>query len=1805
MKRFSAGIRWVALIALTLALVLGNVPQAAYAADAVDQITLYGGLASAIGAAPQADDGALNGVAWSANGQTMELYLTPAQLGFDEPLLVRDIEGISYQTKKSGGQGDVDWTFYIYTKDLDPDNSPWYGVRLNAEPYFAINPDAPANTWNTWSSREGKNQLRFFDADASGFYGTTNDPTLYELVAGETFTWPNGKEVAYRDREVLTFRLGTGSGWSSTFFGLLDQIEITAKGRTVIVDLQGQPADVFVDDNWTDKTPGEKVGEDLYIGSNAFATIQAAVDAVAEGGTVNVAEGTYAEQVVIDKPINLVGAGKESTTILAPATMPKSDVDSTIVLITANAEFSGFTVSGPGPSACGSIRAGIIVNNNANANIHDNAVKDIRDSVLSGCQNGVGIYVGRTTPGSATLTNNEFVGYQKGGIYVTEAGSYADLIDNVVTGPGTIDVIAQNGIMVGFGASATLSENEVSGHSYHKDGSDWDWGAAGVLLYQAGDVTFAGGNSIYANDTNVYVFDSGEITFGEESIGISSAPPDRGYAVTNDDANDLDLSKVSFGSYTNFEIEQLIYDRIDDPANGRAEWVKDTVFAYDDASLTAAVANAPAGSTIIVKEGTYAGPVMITKDLTLVGVGNPTIQAVDSMPACFTQGTTNYQAVVCVKDADATIEGFRIDGAYKTGTNKALNGILFNNAGGAIKNNDVQNVRNAPPTQPDDNPLDDLVYNDKAHGIFVYNDTAMGKSVEISGNLVANFSKNGIYVLGNNTDTNVFVTGNQVIGEGPTTKIAQNGIQVKGGNTTGKISGNNVSGLLYVNEKWVATGILVYSDVDVINNTITNGHNAIYIEDSTVTVSGNELQIVPGAGYAYGISIVSNHSTTANEKAADTAEVFDNVVRFVGNAVEGVEFYGIGIYQGTERSDKTLKADVHDNTVTGFTNGIGLTIESKDSGLLEVSADKNTLTGNETDFYIGGSIAESAIKSLKGNTIGTMVNELDYEVDATRNYWRGAGGPVAGAVTGEVNYTPWCADAACTRFLPVEGVIELPEEGTTPEDIQAAINNAPEGGTVIIPAGKFTIDGGFVVEKPGLKIVLSDGTVIQNNSPCFVVREDNVTIEAETFGGAKCVPTHGGHGIVVNNGVKNLVVNGVVIDGEGQETGDGIHFAGAITDVIIANSQFLNLDGDGIEFTAQPAGVVEIQGNLFKGNAGLGINAGGSTVNAEYNSWGANVAPVVGAPNGITAGVDADPYTYAALSVSDSTGTPWVNQVVNGNQITYTVVGEFTNVMGTEFTLAYDPTKLQVVGTPLLLDSFENEVIDTAADGTIFYRGYQMEESALTGTKELFTVTFKALATGESALNLVEATDVFAMAPEYGSTNLVYADSLTDGIVKVFALPALTSDNIAGPYVVGVQQEFQVTLDNPADGGDFAHVKVFLEAEGATLADIVKFEYLAYDASGNELGWMEWTLTPSEGGLVGAYGPAAGFPMNAPYNATSRFRVTFATAKTIPVTLTVVDVDTNTILATLEADEMDVREAPAFSSDDIAGPYFAGYTQPFNVTLTNPAGGLTFSKVRVEFRVKNASLTDIALIQYWETFEEDGQPTGWRNLPMTQDGADLVGYYGPSAGFPLPAPYNVTSQFQVQFARDGEYEIEFSLIDRAESDRVLTTFTTTAVVNPHFTVTGTISMQGRLDRSGVLVTLTGVDQHPFTYGPFESISTSLLSGNLSFAKMIMGNYTLTTAQERYLNVEGISVTISGTKTTLNPLELKGGNTDWNDNEININDASIVGSQYGTAGVTDGKANGDANFSGKVDIFDLALVGGNYGLNGNVYNTWIP
>lgn len=200
-------------------------------------------------------------------------------------------------------------------------------------------------------------------------------------------------------------------------------------------------------------------------------TIQAAVSAASGGDTVNVLAGTYTEQVTINKNLTLSGAGAASTTIQAPASLA-ADAHGFLNIVTIagsgiSVDLSGFTINGPGPSGCNSINTGIFVSDAANAIIHNNTISNIADNPFGGCQNGQGIYVGRTafsTTGTATITNNTITGYQKTGIVIDNTGSSATITGNTVTGVGPTSAIAENGIQISRGATGSISNNTVSGN---------------------------------------------------------------------------------------------------------------------------------------------------------------------------------------------------------------------------------------------------------------------------------------------------------------------------------------------------------------------------------------------------------------------------------------------------------------------------------------------------------------------------------------------------------------------------------------------------------------------------------------------------------------------------------------------------------------------------------------------------------------------------------------------------------------------------------------------------------------------------------------------------------------------------------------------------------------------------------------------------------------------------------------------------------------------------------------------------------------------------------------------------------------------------------------------------------------------------------------------------------------------------------------------------------------------------------------------------------------------------------------------
>ena len=235
-------------------------------------------------------------------------------------------------------------------------------------------------------------------------------------------------------------------------------------------------------------------------------TIQGNVDRALAGDTVLVKSGTYVEQVSVTKSLTMVGeSGAASTFIVAPATIPiASDPNSNIVKIAGtgvSVDFSGFTVTGPGPSGCGSINIGIFVRDDAYANIHDNRILDIRDNPFSGCQNGVGIQVGRaslSTSGTADITNNVISGYQKNGVTVSNVGSSATIENNTITGAGPTAIIAQNGVQVSGGATGAINWNAISNHSY----SPGSYTSTGMLIYQSDADTY--GNTLTENQSGIY-----------------------------------------------------------------------------------------------------------------------------------------------------------------------------------------------------------------------------------------------------------------------------------------------------------------------------------------------------------------------------------------------------------------------------------------------------------------------------------------------------------------------------------------------------------------------------------------------------------------------------------------------------------------------------------------------------------------------------------------------------------------------------------------------------------------------------------------------------------------------------------------------------------------------------------------------------------------------------------------------------------------------------------------------------------------------------------------------------------------------------------------------------------------------------------------------------------------------------------------------------------------------------------------------------------------------------------------------------
>lgn len=346
------------------------------------------------------------------------------------------------------------------------------------------------------------------------------------------------------------------------------------------------------------------------------------------------------------------------------------------------------------------------------------------------------------------------------------------------------------------------------------------------------------------------------------------------------------------------------------------------------ATITAAVAATPSGSTIYVCPGTYPEQVTITTSkLTIEGVQSGTSDAaiLAAPPAGVTANAidilgNSVAAQIFVQNAaDVTISHLTIDGSANglAGCTVNLEGIYFQNSSGAVSDNAV---RNQILGQSDLGCQGGMAIN-------VESNTG-APAVTISNNSVRNYQKNGITAdgLGNGNGPNVIVKGNSVIGIGATPSIAQNGIQI-GFGATGEVESNYVVDDIYTGGNGGASGILIYASAGLVI--------------STNTVESTQLAIAvatdPVYGSADGSTVASNH--IGGTQNLDAIDLCSN-----SNTAESNIIYG------------STQSGVHlDDTCPGSASpysGMGNTIEKNTineacAGILEgPNAISNTVTSN-------------------------------------------------------------------------------------------------------------------------------------------------------------------------------------------------------------------------------------------------------------------------------------------------------------------------------------------------------------------------------------------------------------------------------------------------------------------------------------------------------------------------------------------------------------------------------------------------------------------------------------------------------------------------------------------------------------------------------------------------------------------------------------------------------------------------------------------------------------------------------------------
>src|SRR5688572_11889136 len=250
-----------------------------------------------------------------------------------------------------------------------------------------------------------------------------------------------------------------------------------------------------------------------------YTSINAAVAASVNGDRIRVCPGTYAEQVIVDRGVSLIGLpGSGGRPVVRPSTLPVASpsligsgvVQAAIIVDRANAsvrdldiDLGGVTMPACAPMAGVFDRAGSGV-------VRDMEIRGARVSGDPGCSSGVGLYVesgqigdnnGQPVYGVAKVTARfmSFTDNQKGGVVARGRFTVMKVRDSVFVGDGAAAGVPQNGIEISAEARSRVGALTFAGFRSPLP----DRVGTGLLVYDTSRVV---GRELIVDDTDVGIF---------------------------------------------------------------------------------------------------------------------------------------------------------------------------------------------------------------------------------------------------------------------------------------------------------------------------------------------------------------------------------------------------------------------------------------------------------------------------------------------------------------------------------------------------------------------------------------------------------------------------------------------------------------------------------------------------------------------------------------------------------------------------------------------------------------------------------------------------------------------------------------------------------------------------------------------------------------------------------------------------------------------------------------------------------------------------------------------------------------------------------------------------------------------------------------------------------------------------------------------------------------------------------------------------------------------------------------------------